>query len=77
MRYYYYGNEEKKPISNTENCQIRAAQSNPGVESRIQRIPVKKGQLIIDEDSVYEIDTECVECKKNRGREWEGGRRKF
>lgn len=34
----------------------------------------KDGIVVIDENTIYEIDTECMECRnyyQRRGKEWE------
>ena len=57
-RCYYYGNEsaELKAVENKEKTPVEKESDNV-----IKRI-------IIDDDTDYEIDRKCVECKKNKGR---------
>lgn len=51
MRYYRYGNKETKQDVEAE-------------EKQSSNVIGKFGELIIDEDTVYEIDEECLRCKK-------------
>jgi len=53
MRYYRYGQNDKK----------QKAEANKK-EKDTQTMEAQFGKLIIDEDSVYEIDEECLRCKK-------------
>ena len=51
MRYYRYGNKETKQEIEAE-------------EKEMSNLIGRFGELIIDEDTVYEIDEECIRCKK-------------
>lgn len=59
MRYYYYGREEKGKRGTDVRGQ--EMQGHPGRYHR-------EDGLVIDEDSVYEIDMECIHCKEKAGR---------
>ncbi len=51
MRYFYYGMENRKNV-------LSADQTKP--EQREYR----EDDLVIEEDTIYEIDRECEACKK-------------
>lgn len=53
MRYYRYGKKETRQEIEAE-------------EKKESNIIGKFGELIIDEDTVYEIDEECLRCKKDK-----------
>lgn len=50
MRYFYYGPEKAKEM---------AVESSE--EDRRQK---QEDDLVIEEDTIYEIDRECEECRK-------------
>lgn len=66
MRYYYYGNQEKSTRSN--RVWSKAAEESSGgsdaaavsMTAQEQRI---EGDLVIEEDTIYEIDRDCLRCK--------------
>lgn len=51
MRYYRYGTDNTKREVKAE-------------EKRQNNAMERFGELIIDEDTVYEIDEECLRCQK-------------
>ncbi len=51
MRYFYYGMDNRKSV-------LSADQTKP--EQREYR----EDDLVIEEDTIYEIDRECEACKK-------------
>ena len=53
MRYYRYGKKETDQAVEAEEKETHA-------------LPGKFGELIIEEDTVYEIDEECLRCKKKK-----------
>ncbi len=53
MRYYRYGQNNRK-----QEAEVNRQEKNS------QTMEAQFGKLIIDEDSVYEIDEECLRCKK-------------
>jgi len=53
MRYYRYGKDRIQH-------EIEAS------EERQKRLTGQFGKLVIDEDSVYEIDEECLRCQKEK-----------
>lgn len=58
MRYYRYGAQDRKEF---ETKEVTRSTKNTGHIDR----------LIIEEDTIYEIDEECMEClkkEKNRAR---------
>lgn len=58
MRYYYYGGED----SHSQKQVVHAMH----VQSR-QRVPaVHPGDrdLVIEDDTIYEIDRECIRCRE-------------
>ena len=65
-RCYYYGNEsaELKAVENKEKTPVEKESDNV-----IKRIIIDDDtELVIEKDTVYEIDRKCVECKKNKRR---------
>lgn len=56
MTYYHYGKKKTKQDLETEEKEF----------SRLAEKTGKFGELIIDEDTIYEIDEECIRCKKER-----------
>lgn len=59
MRYFYYG------TGNMENTRDGRAGDN---YSRNRRQRPSRGSLVIDEDTIYEIDEECEECRRRQNR---------
>lgn len=55
MIYYYYGREP-------ESGGVLRANEMSGENAPIQQY----GELIIEEDTIYEIDEACLNCKKGR-----------
>lgn len=53
MRYYRYGCDHAKREIETE-------------EKWQNNVMGRFGELIIDEDTVYEIDEECLQCQKEK-----------
>lgn len=51
MRYYRYGGDKIQH-------EVEAS------EERQRRMNRNFGKLVIDEDSIYEIDEECLKCRK-------------
>ena len=64
-RCYYYGNEsaELKAVEKKEKTPVEKESDNV-----IKRIIIDDDTELVIEDTVYEIDRKCVECKKNKGR---------
>ena len=65
-RCYYYGNEsaELKAVEKKEKTPVEKESDNV-----IKRIIIDDDtELVIEKDTVYEIDRKWVECKKNKGR---------
>lgn len=52
MRYYQYGGVKK-------GHELEAKEKGQG------NILGKFGELIIDDDTIYEIDEECLRCREN------------
>lgn len=52
MRYFYYGTETRK----------EAMPSGHGIENR--QNGNKEDDLVIEEDTIYEIDRECEACRQ-------------
>lgn len=63
MRYFYYGSEQEERGTNRQ-------QYRRGNHYRRDRYDMmEEDGLVIEEDTIYEIDWECRNCrKKNRGR---------
>ena len=70
MRYYYYGfnkdgtghkAQSKECIADIENFNMSDVTMSASLDDDIQ-----KGGLIIDDDTVYEIDEECIRCKNRK-----------
>ncbi len=55
MKYYYYGNDKRNREYPMQGMERREEGHKEW----------RQGELIIDEDSVYEIDMECVRCRSN------------
>lgn len=53
MRYYRYGKD-------TMQQEIEAS------EKERQQVIGQFGSLVIDEDTIYEIDEECLSCQKKK-----------
>lgn len=53
MRYYRYGSDSRERDLETK-------------EKRQQEVTGCYGELVIDEDTVYEIDEECMRCKEKK-----------
>ncbi len=53
MRYYRYGSDQRKKDLEAE-------------EKQRQEVLSRFGELIIDEDTIYEIDEECFRCKEKK-----------
>ena len=59
MRYFYYGNEKRKDRVSWEH----AVNSSDGMQ--------REDDLVIEEDTIYEIDRECEACRQRiRNGEW-------
>ncbi|HBA98110.1 MAG TPA: hypothetical protein DCZ23_08380 [Lachnospiraceae bacterium] len=60
MRYYHYGYKNNSKSSDEENtlngCFI--------TETDINKKTVYNSSLVIEDDTVYEIDEECMKCRK-------------
>ncbi len=52
MRYFYYGMEKRK----------ESMPSGQGIENRQNRN--RDDDLVIEEDTIYEIDRECEACRQ-------------
>ena len=58
MRYYHY--EYKNNNNFTEENDLRAS----GSICIKEKTKDTRGSLIIEEDTVYEIDEECIKCRR-------------
>lgn len=56
MRYYHYGEKKATQELETEEKEFSGMAEKAG----------RFGELIIDEDTIYEIDEECIRCKKEK-----------
>ncbi|MCX4326539.1 MAG: hypothetical protein OSJ45_04485 [Lachnospiraceae bacterium] len=66
MRYYHYKNNNSNVF--TEERELKASGSiytakDKQTEPHSSRLS-SKSTLIIEDDTVYEIDEECMECRK-------------
>ena len=73
MKYYRYGSESVQYGIGTEaeqQQQVWAASStNVGAaddRSMTAGVLGQFGELVIDDDTVYEIDEECLQCRKRK-----------
>lgn len=71
MRYYYYGNPEKETIPEEKSDMYAEEVSfSAGTEENSLSTTSSKteifGDLVIEEDTVYEIDRECLKCRENK-----------
>ncbi len=63
MRYYYYGNGVK-----TEKKRLKASvlsEKRPW-QVILQESLLQDQDLVIEDDTIYEIDRECLRCRQNR-----------
>lgn len=63
MRYYYYGNDVKTARIRQKASALSA---NRYHQLYFQENLFQDQDLIIEDDTVYEIDRECLRCKKNK-----------
>lgn len=56
MSYYYFG--EKKTQEKKNESMVYGKKENP--------FPIQQGTLIIEEDTIYEIDEECMHCQDHK-----------
>lgn len=57
MRYYYYGE--------TTNSQMHGnSERGIGVGYHLKNLELQDSDLVIEEDTVYEIDRECLKCRR-------------
>lgn len=71
MRYYYYGNPERETIpEEKERLNGMAVKLSRGKERYPLSAAASKteivGDLVIEEDTVYEIDRECLKCRERK-----------
>lgn len=59
MRYYYYGKEPDI----RENSRWTGEQDGDG-RNGAGGYPYERLQIVYDEDTIYEIDEECEECRR-------------
>lgn len=54
MSYYYFGTDKEKE-----------QQDEPVLyDERFGQFPIQQGTLIIEEDTIYEIDEDCLHCNQ-------------
>lgn len=63
MRYYYYGRE---PEGGKKRQQSEGYGSMGRADGRGVHKMAQQGEVIIEEDTIYEIDQECESCRRNR-----------
>lgn len=63
MRYFYYGNEQNS--KGQRQADLRS--NGMGQVQNSWQNEMEDG-LIIEEDTIYEIDQECLACRKRRER---------
>lgn len=56
MSYYYFGEEKTKEKKDETTV----------YEKRVNPFPIQQGSLIIEEDTIYEIDEECMHCQQKK-----------
>lgn len=65
MRYYHYGNRNSMF---TEERELKASGSVPVTKDKPGETGAshfsKNSTLVIEDDTVYEIDEECLRCRK-------------
>ncbi|MDD7403331.1 MAG: hypothetical protein SO170_03640 [Butyribacter sp.] len=57
MRYYRYGSDQQKAELETKES---------GKKERQDAWIGRFGELVIEEDTVYEIDEECLKCREKK-----------
>ena len=63
MRYFYYGKEPE----GGERREQQEGYFNMGKSyGRSRYRHIQEGEVIIEEDTIYEIDQECESCRRNR-----------
>ncbi|MBO5483977.1 MAG: hypothetical protein J5979_02050 [Lachnospiraceae bacterium] len=62
MRYFYYGNEQIN--GERKNGSGRNCRTDSSYGSWQKRRAGMDDELVIEEDTIYEIDRECVACRK-------------
>ena len=66
MRYYYYGNPDTETVPKENihflSSRVNASDSEQSLSMTAQKTEIV-GDLVIEEDTVYEIDRECLKCR--------------
>lgn len=62
MRYYYYGDKRSPTEKTAGSGRAGAVRTGSG-----RRMPDRDQDLVIEEDTVYEIDRDCIQCQRKRG----------
>ena len=62
MRYYYYGRtgEQTEAKQDRQPVRYRTGLSQQEIDRQMEG----EEELIIDENTVYEIDRECIRCRR-------------
>lgn len=61
MRYYHYGYKSGSRSEDGENNSGECFMAETG---SIKKRTVYNSSLVIEDDTVYEIDEECIRCRK-------------
>lgn len=59
MRYYYYGNQNE----HEQKQAVHAMHVSDSHRMRAARLDDR--DLVIEDDTIYEIDRECLRCRKH------------
>lgn len=61
MRYYHYGYKNNSELKDKEDDIKGCFMEN---SDSINKKAVYNNNLVIEDDTVYEIDEECIKCRK-------------
>lgn len=67
MRYFYYGTELE---SKEGKDRARTCGNRENSHRRGQKDMMMDGELVVEEDTIYEIDRECEFCRQRRQNKW-------
>lgn len=64
MKYYYYGNDYlRQKTENRERLTTESTEVESSKKAELEYHSMKDEDLVIEEDTIYEIDQACMKCK--------------
>lgn len=66
MRYYYYGRNSEPPENGWDRQHTEGKRRLS--QQEIDRQLEDADELVIEDNTVYEIDRECIRCRQKAGR---------